>query len=115
MSWTIEEGNMASTLYRRREYLVVVEAPAQKAGLWPGTAPYWVSGSLGFIAAMAAAITFFVPGVLRGPAVMNGSARGTALVVLVVAVPALALSMLVAATGSARAVIAWLGAAAYIV
>jgi hypothetical protein len=114
MSWTIEEVNMASTLYRRREYLVVVEAPAQKAGLWPGTAPYWVSGSLGFITAMAAAITFFVPGVLRGPAVMNGSARGTALVLLVVAVPALALSMLVAATGSARAVIAWLGATAYI-
>jgi hypothetical protein len=105
---------MASTLYRTREFLVVVEAPEHKARLWPATAPYWVSGSLGLIAAIAAAVTFFVPGVLRGPAVMNGSARGTALVLLVVAVPALALSMLVAANGSGRAVIAWLGAAAYI-
>lgn len=53
-----------------------------------------VSATLGVIAAMAAAITFFVPAVLRGPAVMNGSARGTALVLLLVAVPALTLSML---------------------
>jgi hypothetical protein len=45
---------------------------------------------------------------------MNGSARGTALVVLFVAVPALVRSMVAASRGSARAVIAWLGAAAYI-
>ncbi len=105
---------MASTLYRRREFLVVVEAPEQKASPWPAAAPYWASGSLGLVAAMAAAITFFVPNVLRGPAVMNGSARGTALVLLLVAIPALTASMLVAATGSARAVIVWLGAVAYI-
>ena len=106
---------MAATLYRRREFLVVIDTPTHKAALWPGVAAYWVSGALGFVAAMAAAITFFVPAVLRGPAVMNGSARGTALVLLLVAVPALALSMLLAAKGSARAVIAWLGAVAYIV
>lgn len=106
---------MASTLYRTREFLVVVDAPAQRASLWPGVAAYWVSGALGLVAAIAGAITFFVPGVLRGPAVMNGSARGTALVLLLVAVPALTLSMLFAAKGSARAVIAWLGAVAYIV
>jgi hypothetical protein len=45
---------------------------------------------------------------------MNGSARGTALVALFVAVPALVLSMVAASRGSARAVIVWLGAAAYI-
>jgi hypothetical protein len=45
---------------------------------------------------------------------MNGSARGTALVVLVVAVPALALAMWFAARGSARAQVVWLGAVGYI-
>ena len=45
---------------------------------------------------------------------MNGSARGTALVIFVVAVPALLLSMRSAAAGSVRALITWLGAIAYI-
>jgi len=75
---------------------------------------YWLSGALALVAAAAAAATFFLPGVLRGPAVMNGSARGTALVVLVVAVPALLLSMRAAAAGSVRALIVWTGAIAYI-
>lgn len=79
-----------------------------------GRAAYWLSGSLALIAGIAAAVTFAVPGVLRGPAVMNGSARGTALVVLVVAVPALAVAMWAAAQGSARAQIVWLGAVGYI-
>ena len=35
--------------------------------------------------------TFFVDGVLHGPEVMNGSARGTALTMFAVAVPTLAL------------------------
>jgi hypothetical protein len=39
---------------------------------------------------------------------MNGSARGTALVVLLVGVP------LLAARGSARAVLTWLGSAAFL-
>jgi hypothetical protein len=75
---------------------------------------YWLSGTLALVAAAAAAATFFIPGVLRGPAVMNGSARGTALVVLVVAVPALVLAMWSAATGSVRALVVWLGAIASI-
>ncbi len=75
---------------------------------------YWLSGALALVAAAAAAATFVIPGVLRGPAVMNGSARGTALVALVVAVPALILAMRSAAAGSVRAVIVWLGAIAYL-
>src|SRR5450756_1609948 len=58
---------------------------------------YWLSGSLAVVAAIAAAGTALVPGVLRGAAVMNGSARGTALVVLLIAVPALAIAMWYAA------------------
>lgn len=75
---------------------------------------YGLSGALVLVAAVAGAASFFVPEVLRGPAVMNGSARGTALVVLVVAVPALVLSMMSAAQGSARALIVWLGSLAYV-
>jgi hypothetical protein len=75
---------------------------------------YWLSGALALVTALAAAATFFIPGVLRGPAVMNGSARGTALVILVVGVPALLIAMWSAANGSIRALIVWLGVIAYL-
>src|SRR3954453_17808233 len=74
-----------------------------------GRAPYVLSAALVLVAAVASALTFFAHGILRGPAVMNGSARGTALVVLLVAVPVLSLSMAAAARGSVRAPVVWLG------
>jgi hypothetical protein len=101
----------------------VIETPvrhhaASRSVLIHGTelarSTYWLSGALALVAAAATAATFIIPGVLRGPAVMNGSARGTALVVLVVAIPALLLSMRAAAAGSVRALIVWTGAIAYI-
>jgi hypothetical protein len=54
------------------------------------------------------------PGTLNGPAAMNGSAKGTALVVLVVAVPTLVAAWWGAARGSLRARAVWLGAVAYL-
>lgn len=75
---------------------------------------YGVSAALAAVAAAGGGATVLVPGVLRGTAVMNGSARGTALVVVVIAVPLLIISMALAARGSARAVITWLGAATYL-
>ena len=72
-----------------------------------------VSGALAAFSAVAAGATFFVPGVLRGTAVMNGSARGTAIVMLVAGVPALLAAMYLAARGSLRARIVWVGIAAY--
>ncbi|HXN01265.1 MAG TPA: hypothetical protein VN973_05170 [Candidatus Dormibacteraeota bacterium] len=75
---------------------------------------YWLSGALTLVTALAVAATFFIPGVLRGPAVMNGSARGTALVILAVGVPALLIAMGSAAKGSIRALIVWLGVIAYL-
>jgi hypothetical protein len=94
-------------------------APATRAraaeALVPiASAAFWVSAALAAVAATAAAATLFGPGLLRGPDVMNGSARGTALVALFVAVPVLALSMVFAERGSARAAVAWLGAVAYL-
>jgi hypothetical protein len=69
---------------------------------------------LGLVAAAAASVTAFVPGVLSGTAVMNGSARGTALVVLFVAVPVLAVSVRAAGSGSVRALAVWIGVTAYL-
>jgi len=76
-------------------------------------AAYWVSGALAVVSVVAAAGTFFVPGVLRGTAVMNGSARGTAIVMLAAGLPLLMVSMYVASRGSIRARVVWLGAVAY--
>jgi len=58
-----------------------------------GGVAYWLSVALAVIAALSALLTYLAGDVLRGPAVMNGSARGTALVVLVVGVPVLAGSL----------------------
>jgi hypothetical protein len=80
----------------------------------PGGLGYWLSGTLALAAAASSVLTFLLPAVLRGTAVMNGSARGTALVVLLAGVPVLVCSMLLAARGSAAAVVTWLGAVGFL-
>lgn len=78
-------------------------------------AAYWLSGALLLVVCVTSGLTYFWDGLLTGPAAMNGSARGTALVLLVLTAPVLAVSMAVAARGSARAVVIWLGALGTIV
>jgi hypothetical protein len=77
-----------------------------------------VSYRLGFglavVSTVAAALTFFVRGILFGAKVSQGSARGTALVVMTVAVPVLVIGMIGAARGSSRALVLWLGATSYL-
>jgi hypothetical protein len=68
----------------------------------PGGPAWWLSAALGVAAVAGSLLTFTVPAVLRGTAVMNGPARGTALVVLLAGVPALACSMLLAARAQGR-------------
>lgn len=75
---------------------------------------YGLSTALGALTLAATASTFFVPDVLRGTEVMNGSARGTALVALLLGVPVLVLAMHAAAIGSARGVFVWFGAVLYL-
>jgi hypothetical protein len=75
---------------------------------------YWLSAALAVAAALSALLTYLVSGVLRGPAVMNGSARGTALVVVLVGVPVLACSLVLARRGSAIAVVTWLAAVGFL-
>jgi hypothetical protein len=70
--------------------------------------------ALAGVAVAAGIPTALDGGILTGPAAMNGSARGTALVVVLVAVPLLLLSMRATVRGSARAVAGWLGALAYL-
>lgn len=63
---------------------------------------------------IAAALTFFVPDILLGPAFTNGNARGTSLVMLVIATPLLGIAThRASATPSSRAALVLLGALAY--
>ncbi|TAJ99917.1 MAG: hypothetical protein EPO36_10440 [Chloroflexota bacterium] len=79
-----------------------------------GRAPYILSIAALLDAAVTSAASLLFRDVLRGPEVGIGSLQGTALVVLVVAVPVLAASMLLAERGSARALLTWIGALVYI-
>lgn len=78
-------------------------------------AAYRLSVALAVVALAASATSFFIPGILGGPAVSQGNLRGTALVIMVLAVPTLLVSMSVAARDSARAVVVWLGAVGYLI
>lgn len=75
---------------------------------------YRLSGALAAVALAAAATSFFVPGVLGGPPVSQGNLRGTALVIMVLAVPALVIAMVLTRRGSARALVFWLGSLGYV-
>lgn len=60
------------------------------------------------------ALSLAVPSLFRDPAMTVGNLRGTCLVLLVVAAPALAWSMWATDRGSVQAPVVWLGAVAYI-
>lgn len=74
----------------------------------------WLCVSASLAAVAAAAPTLFISGVLNGPSVMNGSARGTALVMLVLAVPTLLLGLTLARRDPVRGRVLVLGALAYL-
>jgi hypothetical protein len=86
--------------------------PVGPAALRPSA--YVVSGAFGLVAAVASAAMWDFPDLLRGAAAMDGSARGTALVVLVAGVPLLAATMWATARGSARAMFVWAGMIAFL-
>lgn len=67
------------------------------------------------VSVLSGAATLLVPGLLAGPAVMNGSAKGTALVILLGGAPMLALAYRRARSGSLAASAVAAGAAAYLV
>jgi hypothetical protein len=75
---------------------------------------YRLSLALGGLALITGTAGYLLGSVHDAPAVMTGSARGTALVLATVAVPALLVAMALAARGSTRAVIVWFGTAMYL-
>ena len=75
---------------------------------------YLLSALLAVVAAAASAAMWFLPELLNGEPAMDGSARGTALVVLVVGVPLLAGSMWATSRGAARAMFVWAGSVAFL-
>jgi hypothetical protein len=95
-------------------------APAQRDAASPvgpsalRPSAYVLSSLLAFVAASASALMWFAPGLLTGAPAMDGSARGTALVVLVAGVPLLVTSMWATARGSARAMFVWAGSVAFL-
>jgi len=62
----------------------------------------------------AGLVTYAFGGFLVGPPVMNGSARGTALVIFLVGAPALLVSGRRAHNGSTRALLVWAGMAMFL-
>ncbi len=90
------------------------EASTPARSMIVGFAPYWMSTALAVAGVAAAALTLLARDVLRGMPVMNGSARGTALVALVVALPILVVSLVLVSRGAVRLVVAWLGAVAFL-
>jgi hypothetical protein len=76
--------------------------------------PPWLLFFAAIANAVAAALTFFLPDILTGPAVTNGNARGTAAVMLLLGVPLLLTSMWLEQRGSRWASVVRIGALAYL-
>jgi hypothetical protein len=79
-----------------------------------GRAPVVLSLATAAVTFAASALSLLYGDALRGPAAMNGSLQGTALVLLVVTLPVLLVSMWLAERGSVLALLGWLGALAAI-
>ncbi|MCX7841270.1 MAG: hypothetical protein N2559_17670, partial [Anaerolineae bacterium] len=78
------------------------------------TLAYWLSGLLAVVTLIHAAVGAFFPAIFRDSAMTAGNAQGTALAMLLIALPVLIVSMILAARGSLRAWLLWLGALSYI-
>lgn len=90
-----------------------LQGPARVvAGVSPRTARLCVA--VAALVLIAAVPTFFVAGILNGTPVMNGSARGTALVMFALAVPVLVAGLATAPHGSVRGRAALVGALGYL-
>ena len=75
--------------------------------------PYRLSGGLAVLLAVASAAGLFVPGLYRDAPDWIAQTRGTDLVTLTIAVPALLASLMLSARGSLRAEVVWLGVLGY--
>jgi hypothetical protein len=76
--------------------------------------PVAMSTIIAALATLASAVGLFIPGLYRDVPLWAAQARGTDLVTLTIAVPTLAISLILVARGSLRARIVWLGVVGYI-
>lgn len=83
-------------------------------GLVPSPVAHTLSLALALFTCAAALPTLLVDRLLLGPAAMNGSARGTALMMLVLGVPVLLGGQLSVQRGVSAALPVWLGAVAFL-
>lgn len=87
---------------------MITRTPAWTAGF--GSAPWVLSLLLLVTSAIACVTALAMPDLIHGPAVMVGSMRGTALVVLVLAMPMLVLALSAMRGGGLPAVVGWIAA-----
>jgi hypothetical protein len=87
---------------------------ASEQVLVPSPVAQALSGALAVAALSAALTTVLLDGVLHGPPAMNGSARGTALVMAALGVPLLLVAQAATRRGSTWALPVWLGAISYL-
>ena len=80
----------------------------------PLTVALGLSSALLAVSGIAGLVSVLVPTVLRDPPGYAGNALGTYVVILLVAIPAMAVAMLAARRGSLRARFVWLGCAGYL-
>lgn len=113
-------AGMSSTAACRREGdAVAVPSPARltpsvPAASVPSLRSRRLALAVGLVTLLGAIPTILDPGLLRGPAAMNGSARGTALVMALLALPALAIGLRAARAGAAWGWLFVLGAVGYL-
>lgn len=77
------------------------------------TIAYWLSGLVAALAAFVAAVGLFYPAIYRDPPAALPQEYGQDLVTLLLGVPLLLMSLALAARGSLRGRLAWLGALGY--
>jgi len=75
----------------------------------------WLTGPIAFLVAIAAGVGFFIQDLYRDAPVNAAQAVGQDLITLVVALPVLVVSAILALRGSMRAHLVWLGALGYLV
>jgi len=82
---------------------------------WNSFFAYALSWVVVIVSAVASGISFFVPNALNGLDVMVGSARGTALVILSIAVPLLIIALIFVKRGkSSVTLVLWMGSLIFI-
>jgi hypothetical protein len=92
----------------------LVSLDGERPSVKPSVVACRLAVALAVVTAAACALTFFLPDVLVGPDVMNGSARGTALVVLLATLPVLVAGLALTDRGSAFGVLLLSGAVAHL-